>query len=208
MLNRKLFVVGGYNEYANWIKPLGFTLVEDETEADVLLFTGGVDVNPELYGENIGAYTQRPYSQRDNYEKEMYDYAVSNNKPMIGVCRGNQFLCVMNGGKLVQDSTHPYMHKMITSDGREIITNSMHHQQALLTNVDPNNYILLGWAERISRHHLNGDNVDYRFPTDYKEPEVIFWPKTKSIGFQMHPEAMNPVCDLVKYCQEMVSKYI
>lgn len=205
----KIFVVGGSIGYANWIEACGVKVVSSPSEADCFLFTGGVDVDPALYGEEIGKFTQRPSTHRDDMEVKAFHYAKANNKPMIGVCRGHQFLAVMHGGKLVQDSTHPYKHYMSTNEGEHLITNSMHHQQALLTSLKEGvDYELLAWADKISRHHLNGENIDYNFPENYREPEVIYFPETKSVGFQMHPECMDPESDLVKYCQRIIKKYL
>jgi len=47
---RKIYVVGGSKSYANWMEPSFIT--NDITNADLVLFTGGEDVTPALYGES------------------------------------------------------------------------------------------------------------------------------------------------------------
>src|SRR5690606_36449796 len=67
---------------------------------DLICFTGGADVSAELYGE------ENTYSfcdpERDEEERIIYDMALAHGIPMVGICRGGQFLNVMNGGKMIQ----------------------------------------------------------------------------------------------------------
>src|SRR5690606_5736000 len=65
----------------------------------MLVFTGGHDVDPALYGEPVGEYTSCN-KKRDILESTIY--SCYRNFPKIGVCRGAQFLTVMNGGGLIQ----------------------------------------------------------------------------------------------------------
>ena len=68
---------------------------------DAVLFTGGADVNPALYGEKPHPLTSS-HPVRDNLELEIYKYCVEKYIPMLGICRGSQFLWVALGGKLNQ----------------------------------------------------------------------------------------------------------
>jgi putative glutamine amidotransferase len=189
---KKLFVVGGDIGYANWIQPIGFQITSDATKANAFLFTGGEDVNPALYNEPVGRHTY--YSYRDAHEITMFNYAKERNLPMFGTCRGLQFLTVMSGGKLVQDVSHPGFHPFHTNTGETLPINSLHHQMALVdpnyTNLKEDDYELIGWTDRLSHSHLNGNDQDYQFPSNFKEPEVVFFPKTKSWGVQGHPEML------------------
>lgn len=189
---KKLFTVGGDIGYANWIQEIGFELTSAKDKADAFLFTGGEDVNPALYNENVGRHTY--FSYRDQHEVNMFNYAKERNLPMFGVCRGLQFLTVMSGGKLVQDVRHPSFHSFHTNSGETFKINSLHHQMALVdpnyTNLTNDDYELIGWTDRLSAEHLNGDDKDYQFPSNFKEPEVVYFPKTKSWGVQGHPEML------------------
>ncbi len=95
----KVYVVGKAKGYANWLPDVD--LVEGVKQADLVLFTGGEDVDPSMYDEPKGKNTWSNLN-RDLTEKKIFDEAVATKKLMLGVCRGSQFLCVMNGGKLVQ----------------------------------------------------------------------------------------------------------
>jgi len=82
----KIYVVGSSSGYARFIQ--NSTLVKDMDQADVILFTGGEDVDPHLYGEKTHKYTYCT-PQRDAYE--IYEYEQSlcfPNTLRVGVCRG------------------------------------------------------------------------------------------------------------------------
>ncbi len=190
LLMFKLFTVGSSLGYTNWIVDIGNVEITcSKEEADFVLFTGGEDVDPSLYNQKAhdSVYFNR---NRDNFEIDYFKYFAEKGVPMIGVCRGSQFLCVMAGGALVQDSTHPYLHNVTMFDGSVIQVNSTHHQQALLKDLPSDSYELLGWAENLSPYHF-GPEKDYDFGNDYKEPEIIWYPKIKALGIQGHPESLD-----------------
>jgi len=185
---KKIFVVGGSTGYANWLLDMGMMLTKIPENADIALFTGGADLGPELYKEKEGSRTQC-YRSRDKEELYYYDLFLKKGTPMLGICRGGQLFTIMEGGKLVQHSTHPYNHKVTTKDGEVYDINSMHHQQFLLEGCS--NYTLIAWAENLSPFHLDGNDVDYNFPEDYKEPEVVYFVNSKSLAIQCHPECID-----------------
>src|SRR5690606_17623115 len=99
---KKIYVVGFGLHYMSWIN--NAIHVENMEEADIVLFTGGEDVSPSLYGEENVLSFSNP--DRDIYEKAMFEEACKNNKNIIGICRGSQLLTALNGGKLIQDVTN------------------------------------------------------------------------------------------------------
>ncbi|WP_417461294.1 gamma-glutamyl-gamma-aminobutyrate hydrolase family protein [Kordiimonas sp.] len=71
-------------------------------EISGLVVTGGVDVNPRLYGEkNIASAIPEP--ERDALETECLEMAFAADVPVLGICRGAQLLNVVRGGSLYQD---------------------------------------------------------------------------------------------------------
>lgn len=126
----------------------------------IVIFTGGEDVNPELYGEkNRHAHYN---IQRDQVESWVYAAAQEYAIPMLGICRGHQFMCVMAGGTLYQDTQaelgqyhnnpHEVQHTQWSHDcgfydmmarsnplGSPDVVNSYHHQavKCLPTNSFP-----------------------------------------------------------------------
>lgn len=70
---------------------------------DGLLFPGGVDMDPQLYGEQKHPLTNIPNRQRDDQELFIMRYALESGKPLLAVCRGFQLLNCLDGGTLHQD---------------------------------------------------------------------------------------------------------
>jgi putative glutamine amidotransferase len=69
---------------------------------DALLLTGGLDVDPGLYGESPHATTEID-AVRDRFEIPLSREAVARDMPLFAICRGVQVLNVAAGGTLVQD---------------------------------------------------------------------------------------------------------
>ncbi len=87
---------------------LPMRLTEDEvlkidSFCDGYLFTGGHDVNPELYWENNRGKCGYVYNKRDSLEKTIFGVAYEKDKPILGICRGIQIINVLAGGTLYQD---------------------------------------------------------------------------------------------------------
>ena len=76
---------------------------------DGFLFTGGQDVSPQMYGEAMKPTCGELCPARDTLERELLYRALERDKPILGICRGIQFLNVALGGTLYQDlpAEHP-----------------------------------------------------------------------------------------------------
>lgn len=70
---------------------------------DGLLFTGGEDVHPEFYGEEIRPACEEIDLERDEFELGLARRAIDRGLPLLGICRGLQLLNVACGGTLYQD---------------------------------------------------------------------------------------------------------
>jgi putative glutamine amidotransferase len=76
----------------------------DETldALDGLLFSGGSDLDPEIYGQAAHAETDGVVPERDRAEIALLNAALERDMPVLAVCRGSQVLNVARGGDLVQ----------------------------------------------------------------------------------------------------------
>ena len=76
---------------------------------DGFLFTGGVDIDPSLYGQEKWDTCGTIVDKRDDFELLAITYAISTGKSILGICRGCQLINVALGGTLVQDipTAHP-----------------------------------------------------------------------------------------------------
>jgi gamma-glutamyl-gamma-aminobutyrate hydrolase PuuD len=69
---------------------------------DGLLFSGGSDLDPELYGQEAHSETNGVVAERDRAEIALLQAALERDMPVLAVCRGSQVLNVARGGDLVQ----------------------------------------------------------------------------------------------------------
>ncbi len=120
---------------------------------DGLLLSGGADVEPLRYGEERHALTDEPDKILDEIELTLATWAVQEDIPTLGVCRGMQVLNVALGGTLYQDihnccpDSLPHSRRELPRDylahtvevqagsrmeavlgTRSIMVNSLHHQ--------------------------------------------------------------------------------
>jgi putative glutamine amidotransferase len=70
---------------------------------DGVLLSGGVDVDPALYGQAPHPKLGRVNRRRDDFELELTREALRRDAPILAICRGQQVLNVASGGTLVQD---------------------------------------------------------------------------------------------------------
>ena len=70
---------------------------------DGLVLEGGSDVCPRTYGEEPLRPEWNGDAIRDAYEIELFKTFLTQNKPVLGICRGAQLMNVALGGTLYQD---------------------------------------------------------------------------------------------------------
>ena len=70
---------------------------------DGICFTGGVDVDPAHYGEEVIPECGEIHPMRDKLELLAVPAVIASGKPILGICRGAQVLNVALGGSLYQD---------------------------------------------------------------------------------------------------------
>jgi GMP synthase-like glutamine amidotransferase len=120
-----------YGNVVSLFAEAGFAKASSVSDADVIVFTGGCDISPHLYGESRNKVVGYVDDTRDQYEKRVYFEAVKAKKVLFGICRGAQFLHAMNGGKLWQDVNNHGGVDHVIHDIEENVTltaNSIHHQ--------------------------------------------------------------------------------
>ena len=155
-------------------------------DADVVLFTGGPDVDPFLYGaeKDITTHFDR---ELDYAQMQLYDECYNQGIPMIGICRGAQFLHVMNEGILYQDVNNHFGDHLIRDviTGEVLTTSSVHHQMVKPTK-NNDDFVVIAVADNVSTVRLlepkdieSGENEDV---------EAFFYRSSCCLGFQGHPE--------------------
>jgi putative glutamine amidotransferase len=72
-------------------------------QCDGLLMAGGNDLDPVVYRADKSSLTRSLSPRRDKQETQLFKWAVADDKPVLGICRGLQVMNVALGGSLHQD---------------------------------------------------------------------------------------------------------
>lgn len=90
--------------------PLMLPLTDEAADLDQLaalcdgfLFSGGHDVSPEVYQASAQVDNLDTCPERDAMEKALLTRVLALDKPVLGICRGLQFINAVLGGSLYQD---------------------------------------------------------------------------------------------------------
>lgn len=70
---------------------------------DGVVISGGQDIHPSLYGQDLKSDGKLEPRSRVDWEYGLIAELEKLNKPILGVCYGNQLLNVYHGGTLYQD---------------------------------------------------------------------------------------------------------
>lgn len=68
-----------------------------------LLFSGGNDIDPVFYRAEKTEHSKDASPKRDKHELQLLRWALDDNKPVLGICRGMQLINIALGGNLHQD---------------------------------------------------------------------------------------------------------
>ena len=208
---RKVYVVGEAKHYANFIQDIEHT--DNLDEADIVIFTGGEDVNPKLYGAKMHPTTYCD-PKRDAYEVEIFK-KIKTNQLVVGICRGSQFICVMNGGKLIQNvnnhgifGTHPIY---VYDYGVTYEITSTHHQMQYPYNLPSLDYTVKAIAYPKRSTIYEGDGINENNIMIDGEPEIVLYHKENTprcIAIQGHPEYMRKEAPIVEYLNEFINEQL
>lgn len=190
--------------YRNW----GWEVVRQLAEADLACFTGGSDVSPMLYDSPLHPSTnnnlQLDQACFEQYWKALYEM------PMVGICRGAQFLNVVNGGVLFQHVDNHLLsvrqtHKArLIHSGESIDVTSTHHQM-MIPNKEDGEVLMVA-------NETNCRQLDTTEPcTKYlKMPDIeaVWYKDSNTLCYQPHPEYVNPQHECQKVFFEMIEEYL
>lgn len=110
--------------YMNGLKqagamPIILPIIDSNADAEMLadmcdgfLFTGGQDVDPAVYCEEKTELCGECCPERDTMEKLLLDIAMKRDMPILGICRGIQFINAVLGGTLWQDIPAQFSDKL------------------------------------------------------------------------------------------------
>lgn len=183
------------------LKTIFINSESDLKDLDLVIFPGGEDIDPRLYGEP-DRYCGGINPQRDEKEHRIFNYiqcttSIRNKIKILGICRGHQLINVLLGGRLLQDMhfqekiNHPGAHplKMLSSGFVNVFTNStvnsLHHQAVIKygSSLMPTSFYCKTRDDDYIFESCESKNiVTVQFhPEILSSPEcVLFWEKIKS----------------------------
>lgn len=214
MTVKPIFVLNGAGYYKA-VEKLGpmCTLIKDfvknPTQFQFVLFTGGEDIAPSLYGDKSPLGFCMYSNYRDSIEQIVYKIALKNKIKMVGICRGLQFLTAMAGGKLLHHvenhvgNDHVMYLNFPWEEKKAILVNSYHHQMALPTKEG----IVLGHAPKSIAKNYYGDE-DKQVDWEGEDVEAMYLPNINAFGVQWHPEALKSTSDGYCWFNTMVDLFI
>jgi putative glutamine amidotransferase len=199
---------GKFDNYRRWLEMTPGTFVvklsmhlqnlADVDECDGIIFSGGEDVQPVLYGKPEFEQEfdlKEILPARDRFEFQVLEKLLSIKKPVLGICRGLQIINVFLGGTLVPDIPR-IMHS--AAHGKKEGKDQTH-----MVHIEPDTLLsqVCGLREGMvnSAHH---QSVDLPAPTlkisahserviveamEWKEPVGRSW----LLLVQWHPERMD-----------------
>jgi putative glutamine amidotransferase len=169
--------------------------VEETLDAlDGLIFSGGSDLDPALYGQEAHPETTGIVPERDSAELVLLRAALDRDLPVLAICRGSEVLNVVRGGDLVQhlpdvvgDEKHKHTPGTFADHDVEIEAGSR------LGSVLGGS--VLGARVPVKSHHHQGigrigEGLRVAAHADDGTPEALEDPSRRfTVGVLWHPEA-------------------
>ena len=150
-------------------------------------------------------YEQYPYKKEiDTF------YRFKGKSFLLGICRGNQLLTILSGGKLIQHvEGHCRDHSMVLNNGLKYNITSSHHQMLYPFDLNEKDYELVAYSEYFqSNTYLNGVNEEIELPKNFLEPEIVYYKNTNALCIQGHPEWSHCEKRTSTMCLNLIDKYL
>jgi gamma-glutamyl-gamma-aminobutyrate hydrolase PuuD len=156
---------------------------------DGIVFSGGADVEPSIYGADPHPETDEPQRRRDAGELALLSAALERDMPVLAICRGFQLLNVVRGGDLVQHLPDEVGHEDHKQVPGEFAVHPVEVKEGSRLAA------IVGERQDVTSHHhqalgrLGDGLVESAWAADgtlegVEDPEKRF-----AVGVQWHPEA-------------------
>jgi putative glutamine amidotransferase len=160
---------------------------------DGLLIAGGADVHPSEFGEEVEPFCGEIDRERDIVELQLLRWAIQQEMPILGICRGIQMLNVAAGGTLYQDIDTQVEQAL----KHQHVTGAPFNQRTHSIEIDPQSRLAraLGTTrlDVNSLHHQSVKQVAPDFHVVARAPDGIVEGIERlngsfAVGVQFHPE--------------------
>ena len=188
-MSKKVFISHCSPSYKTMMKSDGWEVTENISEADLVMFTGGPDVDPGLYNQYCHPENKLDL-ERDADDVLAYDQAQEMGVPCVGICRGAQLLHVMNGGKLIQhvdNHREPHFTKIFGLPKKLMVT-STHHQMMFPQPLTDGIVVMSNSSITDVKESMTQAGTKFLHNNMLEDVEGIYYPYTDCLCFQPHPE--------------------
>jgi putative glutamine amidotransferase len=180
------------------------------SRASGIIISGGPDVNPDLYGKAFETdRCEGIDNRRDSLELRMIRYAMENDIPLLGICRGHQILNVANEGSLIIDIPSDYDTTIVHRGGDGHMIRIM--EGTLLADL-----VLPDSGMVNSSHHQAVETLAPGFHVSAVAPDGIIEaiePITRDthpfiLGVQWHPETLVRVDESHPFSLPILKRFV
>lgn len=184
-------IVGGHKVLDAMMKSEG-SRPTGLNNSDFIIFMGGTDINPEIYGEKPHTKTGLANFDRDRIEVALYKSTPKQFR--VGICRGAQLLHALNGGTLWQHveghiGNHELSYTTETGVTRTYKVSSTHHQMMRKGGATGE---VWGVANQTKVRQLVSGGSFAMAKDHWSDLEIVRYKATNTLCFQPHPEIMSP----------------
>lgn len=171
------------------------SIIDDILEKiDGIVFTGGGDISPLIYGSDPIKGLREVSTPRDEFEFILYKKAEILDMPMLGICRGVQVMNVASGGTLYQDI---YIEREGCNDHSPSQNEFIHkyHSVDIISGTKLSNIFGDGKLGTNTSHHQAIKTLGKNYIVSAKASDGIIEAiesktNTFALGVQWHPEAL------------------
>ena len=168
-------------------------------ELDGVFLPGGADIDPASYGRDPHPLCDKTDPARDEVELALARWALADDKPVLGVCRGLQLLNVAAGGTLYQDIREQrpdaLKHDYFPFGGSGFTRDFLAHEVTVAEGSRLASLLGAGALRVNSMHHQAIRELGRGLTATAVSPdglvEALEGPGLFVLGVQWHPEALT-----------------
>jgi putative glutamine amidotransferase len=186
-----------------WMIPL----VDDDTlrgvydELDAVFLPGGADIDPRTYGAAPHPLCDKTDRERDRVEVALAKWALEDEKPVLGVCRGMQLINVAAGGTLYQDIAEELpgaiKHDYFPFSGQSYSRDFLAHEVSVAGGSRLASFVGAGSVRVNSMHHQGVKQLGNGLVATAEAPDGLIEALEGEddngylVAVQWHPEALT-----------------
>ena len=161
---------------------------------DAFLLTGGGDINPKYWGEELTEMSNKPSEARDYFDITLTQHAMKSGKKVLGICRGMQSIAILSGGTLYQDIYRQLPDKSLICHSQKAPRCETHHSVNIDTESKLHEIMGVDKVMVNSFHHQAVRSVGKGCKVTATSPDGIIEgievEDRPVIGVQWHPEEL------------------